>query len=40
VKFHQRSLADAVRREGLSFDGFVHADWQPVDELARPYEVA
>ena len=40
VKFHQRSLADAVRREGLTFDGFVHADWQPLDELAGPYEVA
>ncbi len=40
VKFHQRSLADAVRREGLTFDGFFHAEWHPEDDLAGPYEVA
>jgi hypothetical protein len=40
VKFHHRSLADAVRREGLTFDGFFHAEWRPENQLAGRYEVA
>ena len=40
VKFHQRSLADAMQREGLDVRGFVHVEWRPADEFAGPYEVA
>lgn len=40
VKFHQMSLGDACRREGRTFDGFHHVEWQPADELAGPYEVS
>lgn len=39
VKFYERSLRDECVSEGASFDGFVHADWQPADPDAGPYEV-
>jgi predicted metalloenzyme YecM len=40
VKFYRWSLAEVCKREGNAIDGFRHAtDWQPVDELAGPYEL-
>lgn len=39
VKFYRWSLGDVCVREGASFDRFVHADWEPSDDLAGPDEV-
>ncbi|GAA2027375.1 hypothetical protein GCM10009819_08510 [Agromyces tropicus] len=39
VKFYEASLGDVCRMEGAAFDGFVHADWDPVDPDAGPYEI-
>ncbi|MFC8277068.1 VOC family protein [Streptomyces sp. NPDC057271] len=38
VKFYRWSLGEVCIREGNSFRGFSHADWQPADDLAGPYE--
>lgn len=40
VKFYHWGLREACEREGASFDGFSHANWQPEDPDAGPYEVA
>ncbi|RXZ50038.1 VOC family protein [Agromyces binzhouensis] len=39
VKFYETSLGDVCRLEGAAFDGIVHADWQPADPDAGPYEI-
>lgn len=39
VKFYRWSLGDVILREGGSFDGIRHAEWQPADDLAGPYEL-
>lgn len=39
VKFYRWSLGEVCAREGNSFDEFRHADWEPADELAGPYEL-
>lgn len=39
VKFYERSLHDECVREGATFDRFVHADWEPEDPDAGPYEI-
>ena len=40
VKFYRWGLREVCEREGVSFDGFTHADWRPDDPDAGPYEVA
>ena len=40
VKFYHWGLREVCEREGASFDGFTHADWQPQDPDTGPYEVA
>jgi hypothetical protein len=40
AKFYRLSLAHICRLEGNSFDAFGHADWQPADEFAGPYELS
>lgn len=39
VKFHKIGLGEVCRLEGLSFDGFTHAQWTPADPDAGPYQV-
>jgi predicted metalloenzyme YecM len=40
VKFYRWSLAEVCLREGRSFAGFEHVDWNPRDPDAGPYEVS
>lgn len=39
VKFYETSLGDVCVLEGARFEGFQHADWQPADDDAGPYEI-
>jgi predicted metalloenzyme YecM len=39
VKFHRIGLGDVCRLEVGSLEGIVHADWNPADPHAGPYEV-
>ena len=37
AKFYRWSLHDVCVKEGKHFDGFIHVDWAPDDDLAGPY---
>lgn len=39
VKFCRESLRDICEQDGHRFDRIVHADWEPADIDAGPYEV-
>ncbi|MHA6668405.1 VOC family protein [Homoserinimonas sp. A447] len=39
VKFYERSLGDVCLLEGMTFEGFQHAEWTPGDPESGPYEL-